>query len=78
MLHGSFEHAHDFDGFVWVGPASDDWPSVDGIVAQLVEDHYDLSDLPPVARTIVNQRERFDQVGSWRADGVQVATFVRR
>jgi hypothetical protein len=76
--HGSFEHAHEFDALIWVGPAGGAWPTVDGIVTQLVEDHYDLADLPPIARTIVNQRDRFERVGRWPAGGQQVVTFVRR
>jgi hypothetical protein len=75
--HGSFEHAHEFDAFIWVGPMDQAWPTVDGIHAQLIEDHYDLNDIPPIARTLINQEDRFERVGTWPAGEQQVVTYVR-
>ncbi len=75
--HGSFEHAHEFDGFIWVGPSGQTWPSEDGIVKQLLEDHYRLSELPPIVPTIVDLQDRFEWKGSWSVQGKQVVTYVR-
>ncbi len=77
--NGTYELMAEQDAFVWVGPAGDGWPSRGDIEAELLADHYNLSELPPVAESVVAAQEAFDEVGRLPAGtDVELVVFVRK
>ena len=76
---GTFEHFHEIDTLLWVGPKDTAWPSIEGIEAQLRSDHIDPDTVPPAARVLASQQVAFEEQGRWSVDDVQdLVVFHRR
>jgi hypothetical protein len=55
------------------------WPDATRIEAALVEDHYDPTRLPPVARTVADESPAWQATRAWPLpDGVMVRLWTRR
>lgn len=75
---GTYEWSRSTDSLIWVGPTGQAWPTADAIQRQLLDDHYDLSALPPVAEAIASQGPAFVEIGRWRTEQVDVVALRRR
>jgi hypothetical protein len=77
---GAFEWLGVADAFVWVsvGEGGGEWPGLGRIEAALVEQHYQLSELPPVAESVSAARGQFQLVVWWPLpDGGRVQAYRR-
>jgi hypothetical protein len=75
---GTFEHFHEIDALLWVGPKDTAWPSIEGIEAQLLSDHIDPDTVPPAARVLTSQQVAFEEQGRWPVDDAQDLVVFRR
>jgi len=80
--NGTYEDINQIDGFLWVGEPGQPWPTQGEVQAELLEDHYDLSQVPPVGDVLAQARGDFVEVGRWSVEGgdgpMDVVTFTRR
>ncbi len=74
---GCFEFLDDFDSFVWIGPPGGAWPSKGRVRAELLTDHYDLQDLPPLGERLEAAQPRFVEQGRWPAGERELVVFGR-
>ncbi len=81
---GTYELMGEQQVFVWAGRPGGDWPTAATIEAELRADHYQLDELPPVARTVAEARPAFRRVaeleGGPKTDPdarTQLLVFVR-
>jgi hypothetical protein len=67
---GAFEWLGVAEAFVWVSVnEGGDWPGLGRIESALVEQHYQLSELPPVAEAVSEARGHFQLVAWWPLQG---------
>ena len=64
---GSYELLAQQDAFVWVGRPGGGWPTVKDIETELLADHYKLAELPPVAQSVADAADAFEEIGRHRA-----------
>ncbi len=71
---GVWEFSEQAEYLIWVHPASvtGSFPSSGSITTELVSDHYDLNDLPPVSNKVADLASEFALVFQWesREDGI--------
>ena len=75
---GSVEFLNRVDYFVWMSNASDPWPSVGGIQAELISDHYQLTELPDIAQKVVSLESQFAHIFSQEAENGTLHAFRRK
>ena len=77
--HGTFEMFHEMDGFLWVGPRGEEWPSVDRIETIMRANHTDPETMPPAPRVVASQQGAFGEVGRWPVgESMDLVVFGRR
>jgi hypothetical protein len=74
---GSVEFFRDIDHFVWMGPLGKDWPTVGGIQAELIGDHYDITSLPDIAQKVVSAESSFQEIFSQNTEEGTLHLFMR-
>lgn len=78
---GTYEHIDRIDALIWVGEPGGAWPAQGVIETELLEDHYDLSQVPPVADVLVGAQDAFVERGRWAVAGgdgpMEIVTFTR-
>ncbi len=67
---GAYEFIAHHQYFVWAGRPGGGWPTEGDIEAELIRDHYDLEQLPPVAHEVAALATEFDEVGRYRGGPV--------
>ena len=75
---GSVEFFREIDHFVWMGPKERSWPSVGGIQAELIADHYDITELPDIAQKVSAAQKSFQEVFVQDAEQGTLHLFVRK
>ncbi|MCK6505385.1 hypothetical protein L6R53_18635 [Myxococcota bacterium] len=79
---GSYENIDAIDALLWVGPPGGAWPTAEQVREELSQDHYDLSQVPPIDQVLVQAAPAFEQVGRWTVEGGDgprdVVAFRRR
>lgn len=77
--NGTYELMAQQDALVWVGERGGGWPTRSDIERELLADHYDLSELPPVADAVVDAQADFREVERFPAGtGVELVVYRRR
>lgn len=74
---GSFEELGSVEFLLWVGPTGEPRPSQAGVEAELLADHYQLAEVPPVASALQQQAAQLVEVGRWPAGEVDVVVLQR-
>jgi len=75
---GSMEFFREIDHFVWMGPAESTWPTVGGIQAELISDHYDITALPDIAKKLAQAQNRYQEKFSQPAGNGVLHLFSRK
>jgi len=77
--NGTYELMAEQDALVWVGAPGGGWPTAHDIKAELMADHYNLAELPPVADAVAKAADQFEEVGRHRAHNeIEVDIVVYR
>lgn len=74
---GTTERLATVDALLWITPTAGRWPSAADINAELREDHYDLTAIPPVGRVVQEARPGFREVARHRTEGLDLVVFRR-
>ena len=75
---GSVEFFRDIDHFVWMGPKGSSWPTMGGIQAELISDHYDITSLPDIAQKVSAAKQSFQEIFVQDAEQGTLHLFVRK
>ena len=75
---GSVEFLSQATVLVWMTNSQQRWPSEGGIQAQLLADHYELGDLPPIAKQLANQADSFYLAKEMPAADGRLMVFLRK
>lgn len=75
---GTTERIGQVDRLLWITPTAGRWPSAADINAALRDDHYDLREIPPVARTVLDARQGFQETARYRTETLDLVVFARR
>jgi len=75
---GSVEFFREIDHFVWMGPPTGTWPTVGGIQAELIGDHYQLDELPDIAEKVANAQSQYQEIFSAPAENGTLHLFSRK
>ena len=75
---GSVEFLSQATVLVWMTNSQERWPSEGGIQAQLLADHYELGDLPPIAKQLANRADSFYLAKEMPAADGRLMVFLRK
>jgi hypothetical protein len=68
----------EIDALLTIHPRGAGWPDERRILLQLVADHYDARDLPPLAPRVAGGRAGFVQVGQQQTELLDLIAWRRR
>ena len=74
---GTYEMLDHSQALLWVGPAGGGWPDARDVKMELLADHYDLRELPPVADHVAAAKDQFAEVARMRSGDLELVVFER-
>ncbi len=77
---GVWEFGSVAEYLVWVRPSTvqDSFPQSGSVTAELISDHYTISELPAVSDSVAALKEDFVQVGEWHAAEDSIISVYKR
>ncbi len=75
---GTYEFFAQTDTVLWIGPRGMGWPSKADIEGEMIADHLDLTQYPPVADVVASAAPEFSLVGRWSTEDVDLVVYRRR
>ena len=64
--------------FIWMTNSDSDWPSAGIIEAELISDHYDINDLPPLPERFEAASTSFEKIEEWPSGEGRLVLFQRK